>query len=117
MNNFKVKSSFVVVLLYTSLFISCKKESTTASCSSTISYASDISTLMSQSCTGCHNSSNAAGGYNLTTYSNVKSNANIILKSMRHTGGVNPMPEGSSKLSSSVVDQFDCWIQQGKKNN
>lgn len=120
MKNLKIKTSFIVVgLLSTALVLSCKKESeiTTAECSATISYATDIAPLMSQSCTGCHNSSNAQGGYNLTTHGNVSNDASVILKSMRHSGGVDPMPQGSSKLATSVVDKFDCWIQQGKQNN
>ena len=107
---------FVILALVTFPMSSCKKNKL-ASCSATISYANDIAPMMSQNCTGCHNASNASGGYNLTTYSNVSSSADIILKSMRHSSGVDNMPKGSSKMATDVVDKFDCWNQQGKANN
>jgi hypothetical protein len=74
---------------------------------------------MDQNCntSGCHNSNSSAGGYNLTTYANVSAHASIILESMRHINGVKSMPQGSAMLGSSTIDQFDCWIQQGKMNN
>lgn len=99
-------SAGILMLLVT---FSCKKKGeTTASCTSTISYANDIALLMSQSCIGCHNSNNSSAGYDLTNHSNVASNAGIILNSMRHTSGAKAMPQGGSQLSSSVMDQFDC---------
>jgi hypothetical protein len=119
---------FIGVFLCLSIVVfSCKKKTTTATtttttttaaCSGTISYSATIAPMMSQNCStsGCHNSSNA-GGYNLTTYSSVSSNAMIILKSMRHESGVNAMPQGASQIATSTLDKFDCWIQQGKLNN
>jgi uncharacterized membrane protein len=97
----------------------CKKKTSTptATCSTTISYANDIVPMMTQNCTSCHNSSNASGGYNLTTHANVSNNASIVLNSMRHQNGATPMPQGSSQLPSTTIDKFDCWIQQGKPNN
>lgn len=115
---FLVVSIGIITVALTS---SCKKKdttpTTTASCSATISYATDIAPMMTQNCTSCHNSSNSSGGYNLTTHGNVSNDAGIILSSMRHSGGVTPMPEGSAQMSSTIVDKFDCWIQQGKANN
>jgi hypothetical protein len=109
---------FFVGITATTIVASCKKEPiTTATCTTTISYTTDIVPILSQNCTGCHNSSNAQGGYNLTTHANVSSGANTILKAMRHTNGTAKMPQGSAQLSSTVVDKFDCWIQQGKPNN
>lgn len=108
--------SFAFLLIAAFPMSSCKKNKK-ASCSATISYINDIATMMSQNCTGCHNASNTSGGYNLTTYSNVSSSADIILKSMRHSSGVANMPKGSSKMATDVVDKFDCWNQQGKPNN
>jgi len=102
----------------TMMIVSCeKKPITTATCTTTISYSADIVPILSQNCTGCHNSSNASGGYNLTTHANVSSGANTILKSMRHSSGTAKMPQGSAQLPSTTVDKFDCWIQQGMPNN
>lgn len=99
---------------------SCKKKKVvenTATCTSVISYANDIVPLLTQNCTSCHNSSNHSGGYDLTTHSNVSNDAIIILNSMRHTNGADAMPENGAQLASTVIDKFDCWMQQGKPNN
>lgn len=119
MENLKTKVGLVSLgLCILTLTFSCKKkEKTSASCSGTISYTTNITPILNQNCTSCHNASNAKGGYNLTTYSNVKSNAGIILNSMRHTSGASSMPQGASQLATSIIDQFDCWVQQGKQNN
>jgi hypothetical protein len=117
---------FLVSLLIISAVVlfSCKKETSAstapaASCTSTIGYVSTIKTMMDQNCntSGCHNSGSNAGGYNLTTYANVSSNAYKILNTMRHNSGYQAMPEGSAKLPTSTTDQFDCWVQQGKLDN
>ena len=114
----RISLLFFAGIVATSIVVSCKKTPvTTATCTTTISYSADIVPILSQNCTSCHNSSNAQGGYNLTTHANVSSGANTILKSMRHTSGTAKMPEGSAQLSSTIVDKFDCWIQQGKANN
>lgn len=113
-----------LILISSSICLfSCKKKknsasTTTATCSGTISYNTTIKPLMDQNCntSGCHNSSNA-GGYNFTSYASVSSNATLILKSIRHESGVQAMPQGASKLSSTSADNVDCWIQQGKANN
>ena len=72
--------------------------------------------ILTPSCntSGCHNSSSAASGYDFTTYSNVNSNASIILDVIEHNTGVTPMPLGSSKLDDSLATKLDCWIQQGQ---
>jgi hypothetical protein len=94
---------FFVGITATTIVASCKKEPiTTATCTTTISYTTDIVPILSQNCTGCHN---------------VSSGANTILKAMRHSSGTAKMPQGSAKLPSTTVDKFDCWIQQGKPNN
>lgn len=109
---------FFGTIAATFIVSSCnKKPVTTATCTTTISYSADIVPLMSQNCTSCHNSSNAQGGFNLTTYANVSSGSTKILKAMRHTSGTAAMPQGSAQLSSTIVDKFDCWIQQGKADN
>lgn len=114
----RISLLFFAGIVATSIVVSCKKTPvTTATCTTTISYSADIVPILSQNCTSCHNSSNAQGGYNLTTHANVSSGANTILKSMRHSSGVAKMPQGSAKLPSTTVDKFDCWIQQGMPNN
>ncbi|MFA7272887.1 MAG: hypothetical protein WC044_03415 [Crocinitomicaceae bacterium] len=116
------KIIFALFLISTAVVFSCKKKTTSttsASCSSTISYVSTIKPMMDQNCntSGCHTSGSSAGGYNLSSYSGVSSAADRILKTMRHTSGYQAMPQGAAMLASSTTDQFDCWVQQGKLNN
>jgi hypothetical protein len=112
------KTAFIAFGLFSTLFLfSCKKEAEPATCSGTISYADDITPILTANCTGCHNSTIANGGYNLTTHANVSANAAIILNSMRHAKGVDAMPQGGSKLPTETIDKFDCWLQQGKQDN
>lgn len=121
MTNSIVPALASLLFVSSCILVSCKKDTTaaaTATCTSTISFNSTIQPLISQNCStsGCHNSSNA-GGYNLTTHTQISANANIILKSIRHESGVNAMPQGTAKLSTANSDNFDCWIQQGKLDN
>ena len=73
-------------------------------CGDTVFFNGEIlGQILTPSCNlaGCHNSS-AAGGYDLTNYSNVNTNANLILNVIQHGDGVTAMPIGGSKLNDSV---------------
>jgi hypothetical protein len=52
----------------------------------------------------------------LTGHENVASNANLILSSLKGEG-VQLMPAGGPALNDSLINQFSCWISQGKSNN
>lgn len=101
--------------------LACKKEKANqviANCPTTISYNTAIKPIIEQNCStsGCHDNT-ASGGYNLTSHAQVSNNATIILKTIRHEGGVQAMPQGGAKLPTTSADNFDCWIQQGKLDN
>ena len=96
------------------------EDTTNISTVDSVSFLTDImSEILTPSCNtaGCHNSSSAASGYDLTTYSNVNTNANIILSVIKHENGVTAMPLGGIKLDDSLATKMDLWIQQGKLNN
>ena len=111
-----------LIVLFGLLFIvSCKKDMTplpNLDCADTISYSQQVQPFIDLNCTtsGCHDAS-ASGGYNLTTHSGVSNNAAIILSAINHDSGTTPMPMGGSKLPDSTIQQFDCWISQGKLDN
>jgi hypothetical protein len=86
-------------------------------CPDTIQFSTFIQPLMVANCStsGCHDSF-GAGGYTLETYNQIKSNAEIILKSIRYDG-VTPMPQGQPKLSENLATEFNCWIVQGALDN
>jgi hypothetical protein len=52
----------------------------------------------------------------LTGHANVSSNATLILNSL-NGAGVQLMPLGGPALNDSLINQFSCWISQGKSNN
>lgn len=105
--------------------VSCKKdkvpgapETPAPTCVDTISYLQQVKPFIDLNCatSGCHNAT-GAGGYNLLTHTSVSNNANIILSAIRHDGGFTAMPLGGGQLPDSTIQQFDCWINQGKLDN
>jgi hypothetical protein len=96
----------------------CDKDKTTLSdvnlnCTDTISFATQIQPLLTDNCVACHD----AGGNapNLTSHSSISSNASAILNSMK--GVPQLMPQGGPALADSLIQHFECWINQGKQNN
>ena len=85
----------------------------TNDCPDTISYASQIEPMMNQYCISCHSGGNSGFSPDLTNYSSVSSHANAVLSSIQS----GYMPQGSPKLADSLIQQFQCWINQGKVNN
>lgn len=111
----------LIVLFGLLLIVSCKKDTTplpNLDCADTISYSQQVQPFIGLNCTtsGCHDAS-ASGGYNFTTHAGVSNNADIILKAINHDSGTTPMPMGGSKLPDTTIQQFDCWISQGKLDN
>ena len=101
------------------IIISCSKDKVTPSnvnCTTTISFANDILPLMQGNCTGCHDQGNASGGYDLSSYNSISSNANAVLGSMKNSG-YQLMPQGGPALPDSLLQKFECWIAQGKLDN
>ncbi len=115
--------SFFTLLLF---FSSCLKHKTIepasvdSSCVDTVYFNSELMPeIFTPSCnvSGCHNSTDMAGGYDLTTYTAINNNADIILQAIQQSGNVSPMPKFQPKLNDSLITKFDCWIKQGKLDN
>ena len=87
-------------------------------CLDTISYQTFVQPLISTNCStsGCHDAS-SSGGYVFESHAQVSTNADIILKAIRHTSGTTQMPQGQPKLADSLAMNFNCWIAQGKLDN
>ena len=101
----------------------CKKEKgpapfISADCPDTIFYQSQIKPMMDQNCStsGCHDASGQAGVV-LLNHTQVSDRSAKILKTIRYESGVAAMPQGAPKLADSLIQQFVCWINQGKQNN
>jgi hypothetical protein len=68
--------------------------------------------LVENNCTACHSAGEA--GYTLTDHSNISANADDMLSSMK--GIMKLMPQDGA-LPDSLIQQFECWMKQGKPNN
>lgn len=89
-------------------------------CADTIYFNDDLLIpIFNTSCntSGCHSSGDAAAGYVLEGFDNISDNSDVLLKVLQHEASVTPMPLGGDKLADSLIQKFDCWIQQGKLNN
>lgn len=114
----------VIVFSTVALIVACTKdkvevkEEMSSVCDAEISFATTIEPLINTNCStsGCHDAS-ASGGYVLTSHAEVSANADIILNVINHDQGVTAMPLGQNKLPDADIQNFDCWIQQGKQNN
>lgn len=103
---------------------SCTKENVVdyaglQNCEDTISFSQQIEPMIQTNCatSGCHDATTAESGYNFTSHDAISSNASIILSAIRHDAGTAPMPDNADKLADSIIQQFSCWVYQGKKNN
>lgn len=125
-NKFKISLFLLIGLIFTKvILVSCVKEkvpipviTTTPpidpNCPDSIHYSTTINQIMVDNCTGCHNTSNPMGGFDLSNYAGVTQNTSAVLNSVLATGN---MPQGSDKLPDSIVQRIKCWINQGAKNN
>lgn len=118
------KILFLFVATYT--LSACLKNKTSefvevspVTCVDTVFFQDEImGEIMNVSCNtaGCHNAGTNAGGYVLENYSQVAGSAAVLAGVMNYTAGL-PMPQGSPKLADSLLQKFDCWIEQGKLDN
>lgn len=108
-----MKTNLIFLLSASIMLFSCKKDKTpeVIVCDQDISFASQIKPMMDTYCTSCHQSQAPI----LTNHSEISANATAILNSIK--GNTQLMPLGGPALNDSLIQQFNCWIQQGKPNN
>ena len=111
----------IIVLLF--VVIACTKEKTpeafvtveflTAECPDTVKFLSQIIPIFeTNQCFACHSGTSPI----LSDYANISSNATQILKALKGDGA-QQMPQGQPKLADSIIQKFQCWVNQGKLNN
>ncbi len=83
-------------------------------CNSTISFSTQIAPMIEENCSGCHGSG-AGTSPVLSNHAEISANSNAIIQALRGTPQL--MPEGGPALADSLIQQFQCWIQQGTLNN
>lgn len=84
-----------------------------------VQYTADIQPILQTNCYGCHNSSAASGGLNLTIYSNVKTaidNGRLLDRITRQAGTSGAMPPGSP-LGNCDINKIKAWANQDAPNN
>jgi len=110
------------------LFASCYKDNAEdmyptggSGCdTSNVTYSGTIAPIMASNCAtaGCHLGAGATG-YDLSTYSGVKTvatNGNLMA-SITHTGSASPMPKDAPKLDDCTIAKIGAWVNAGAPNN
>lgn len=111
--------SFIVVSLFLVVTTSCRKDKVTSTldpnCTDTIYFSQEILPLITDNCASCHDVGNTTG-YTFTNHTNISANASSALNAMRGDG-FQLMPQNGPALNDSLIEKFNCWINQGKLNN
>jgi len=106
---------------YIKLWIKMGAKNTTncSACDTTnYTYTAVVKPIMTNWCVGCHSSTNAGGGFDLSTYSGVTASVanNKLMGSIRQLAGHSPMPQGN-KLSDCDIKLIGKWVSAGYPNN
>lgn len=96
----------------------------TGNCDSTatVSYGNDIIPILNNNCgtsNSCHSSTNTSGIV-LNNYSDVRSNAGLMIRAILHDPTLQPlqwMPSGGTTLNSCSRMKIQLWVKQGRLNN
>lgn len=123
--NYSLISALVLVVMTLGISSSCNKDKTPVlvpiptDCPDTISFSGIIEPMIQLNCStsGCHSAASAAAGYDLEGHANISANAAIILNVIRHDVGFTQMPYFQPKLNDTIIQQYTCWMDQGKLNN
>jgi uncharacterized membrane protein len=104
----------------------CKKATTTATpvaktssktaCKITPTYTANVKPIIDEACgTKCHSGQWKADGIELTSYALVSAESKKarFLGSLNHKANYDPMPKKADKLSDSVLQILQCWVDGG----
>lgn len=112
-----MKRIFLISFFTTFLLGSCTFEKAvpmSTECLAPVSYSTDIDTIISVKCGGCHGSGSLDG--NLTDYAVLKSKVESgAFKNRVFT--LKDMPQGGPALPEDELSKLKCWIEQGALNN
>ncbi len=97
---------------------------------SNVSFSKHIQPVFNVKCnfTGCHNTTDRAGGLALTSYIEVTSNISVVVPGdsetsvmvwtiNREAGGRNMPPLGYPALTQNQIDGITTWIDEGAQAN
>jgi hypothetical protein len=110
-----IKTAFAIALVSVAFLAGCAKDKTpvTLDCPNTISFSTQIFPMISGNCLSCHDTGGSLP--TLSNHSQVAASASSISGSLH--GAPQLMPQGGPALADSLIQQFDCWVAQGKLDN
>ena len=112
-----MKRIFFIAALITLVYSSCTFENAepmSTECLAAVSYSTDIDTIISVKCGGCHGTGSLDG--NLTDYAVLKTKIESgIFKTRVFVN--KDMPQGGPALPEDELSKLKCWIEQGALNN
>lgn len=109
----------IVIILILAFAWSCEKDDDDAlasfDCTGTApTYTNEIKSLLDTKCatSGCHSSSNQAGGISLGSYmaAQAESSKARFLGAINQLSSYEPMPRGGTKLSDDNIKTLTCWV-------
>ena len=82
-------------------------------------YGANISAIINTFCTGCHSGAIPSGNIDLSTYANVKIQANNgrLVGAVTQAAGYAAMPKDANKLKDCQITQIRKWVASGAPNN
>jgi hypothetical protein len=82
-------------------------------------YKANVKPIIDSWCKGCHSSSNAGGGYDLSTYNGLVASItkNKLIGAINQQSGFSAMPKYTGKLSDCEIQVITQWVAAGHPNN
>ena len=85
-----------------------------------VSFAADITSLLTNNCFSCHSNNNApdfANGITFEDYDDVAASATLIIGAINLRVGFPEMPQNGEKLDTCLINTFEAWVNQGSLDN
>lgn len=85
-----------------------------------VTYSGTVLPIIQQNCYDCHSDANVSisliplEGYEFVL---VKVHDGQLIKAIRHTGDVTPMPKDRPALSECDIEKLETWVAHGAPNN
>lgn len=84
-------------------------------------YAAVVSPIFEANCRKCHGATvyqTLGGGNDYSDYKGIKKqSATLLMGSINHATGYDPMPKGEAKMSACDIARIQAWIDAGQLDN
>lgn len=107
-------------LIYKWIQQGAKNNACSEACDTSVfTFSGAIKPILTAQCQGCHNSTSAGGGVDLSAYAGAKTAADNgkLWGAIHKDPGFVAMPPAGSGLTSCQLTQFKKWIDSGAPNN